>query len=162
MQQRLLLRHTPEDVLATPFGNVAAREELLSFAQYPAELPPYTVWITREEQIHRFVQSIPDLAWELMEYATEPLSIIYTRGKAVIKGEKAPVDRCVRLITQPKLLKLLAAQPAWLSVPLSNLKNEDQSIHWAEEEIDCYDQKYPYSRVKIMRIYEDNSFSFLS
>ncbi|MEQ9438625.1 MAG: hypothetical protein RIG62_06235 [Cyclobacteriaceae bacterium] len=161
MLQRLLLKNTPADVLVTPYRNTSARQELLSFPQQNTEIPFCTVWITQIEQIHQFVQQIPDLAWELMEYATEPLSLVYTRAKPWPGERKVLTEVCVRLLTHPKALKLLGSNQPWISVETDHLMDKKQGVAWTEKEVDCFDARIAPQKLKIMRVYDDDSFTFL-
>ncbi len=34
-------------------------------------------------QLHRYVQEVPDVAWDLLEHAVDPITIIYPKGKGV-------------------------------------------------------------------------------
>nr|WKN36835.1 hypothetical protein K4G66_31200 [Tunicatimonas sp. TK19036] len=158
--QRLLLRNTPEDVLVSPVKSTDDCRKLLSFLQDQIN-PAYTIWLTQIEQIHQFVFNIPDLAWELMEYANEPLSIIYTHPKAVF-GDKQPPEVCIRLLRQPQLLKILSGKNAWLSVRIADLENARQAMAWTGKEINCAERTSQYTKVKIMRVFDNGQFSFLS
>ena len=41
------------------------------------------VLISKIEQLSEYVEQVPDLAWDLVEFAEDPLTIIYPKGKNV-------------------------------------------------------------------------------
>lgn len=153
-----LLKNTPENLWAVSVKNPEAPEILKGFAATAREsrLPTYRVLIAYPDQLHNFVQRIPSLAWELLEYAHEPLEIIYPEKKDTVKhGENSPTI-CVRWVKQPKLLTYLRKSgPLW-AVPAS-FETEPPEYR----EVECRDKKYPYQRVRTITIAQDGTFSFL-
>jgi L-threonylcarbamoyladenylate synthase len=47
---------------------------------------PLTVLISDINQLHDYVQKVPDIAWDIIEFAEKPLTVIYPRGKNVAPG----------------------------------------------------------------------------
>lgn len=158
---KLLLKNTPEDVLLIPFSDVSTWQELLLKINNPSNYPAYTVWITQIEQIHQFVRQVPDLAWELMDYATEPLSIIYNNAKPLTREAEPPNEICIRLIVQPKILQLLSVKHPWISIRLTDLPNSFSTKAWASKELDLKDKNVLLQRLKIMRVFDNGRFAFL-
>ncbi|MEM8965333.1 MAG: hypothetical protein AAGE93_02875 [Bacteroidota bacterium] len=157
----LLLRNTPEDVVATPFLNDQACQKLFSYAKVSADRPSYTIWLTQIEQIHQFVYRIPDLAWELMDYATEPLSLVYSHVKPFLSEEPAPAEVCIRLINEPPLQKVLSNRYAWLNIALDVLSQEISITDKVKKEINIKNKAMPHRAIKIMRVYDNGEFSFI-
>ncbi|WKN42002.1 hypothetical protein [Tunicatimonas pelagia] len=158
---RVLLRNTPENVVATAFSSTASCQQLLSHTSVTKMQPPYTIWLTQIEQIHRFVYHIPNLAWELMDYATEPLSLIYKQAKPLFTNEAAPREVCIRLIAEPFLRKQLTGQHAYLAVALERIKDEFPITDWVDQEIDMSRVLKGTRPVRVMRIYDNGEFSFV-
>ena len=118
-----LLKNTPENLWAVSVKHPEAPDILRGFAATTREtpnFPMYRVLIAYTDQLHSFVQRIPALAWELLEYAQEPLEIVYPVKKDTVKrGEDTP-EICVRWVKQPKLLThLRKTGPLW-AVAASN------------------------------------------
>jgi L-threonylcarbamoyladenylate synthase len=49
-------------------------------------LQPFVVLIHDIGQLHDYVQKVPDIAWDIVEFAERPLTIIYPKGKNVAPG----------------------------------------------------------------------------
>lgn len=155
------LKNTPEEVLAVPFGDFAARQELIAATLPRADRPSFTVWLTRMEQIHQFVQHVPDLAWELMDFATTPLSLIYSDAKPLARDETPPTEISVRLIIQPELLKVLTTRQPWISVRIKDIIPDFPIESWMTKQIELRVKGKPPQTVKTMRIFNNGQFSFL-
>ena len=123
-----------------------------------SSLPTYRVFIAYTDQLHHFVRQIPALAWELLEYAQEPLEIIYPTKKDGLQHEDHPSGICVRWVNQPKLLAhVKKTGPLW-TIPASMVSPPTTDQYTV---VDCYDKKYPYHQVKTVAIALDGTFSFL-
>lgn len=44
---------------------------------------PFVVGIGQIEQLRDYVQTVPDIAWDIVEFAEKPLTVIYPKGKNV-------------------------------------------------------------------------------
>ncbi len=44
---------------------------------------PFTILIAEIGQLHDCVQKVPDIAWDIVEFAEKPLTVIYPKGKNV-------------------------------------------------------------------------------
>jgi L-threonylcarbamoyladenylate synthase len=47
---------------------------------------PLTVLISDIGQLHDYVQKVPDIAWDIVEFAEKPLTVVYPKGKNVAPG----------------------------------------------------------------------------
>ncbi len=118
----------------------------------------YRVLIAHLDQLHNFVQRIPPLAWELLEYASEPLEIVYPERKPTPMYPDQPQSICVRLVKQPLLLRFIQKEgPQWAVRPATTAAVD----LLPDKKIDCFSRKYPYQRVKAVAIATDGTFSFL-
>jgi hypothetical protein len=155
------LKNTPEEVLVVPFADHAARQELLSAATSRTDRPAFTIWLTQIEQIHQFVQHVPDLAWELMDYATEPLSLIYSDAKPLASNKNPPTEISARLIIQPELLKILTTRQPWVCVRLEEIPQDFPIESWVTKQIELKTKRKPPQRLKTMRVFDNGRFSIL-
>lgn len=46
--------------------------------------------ISKIEQLNEYVEQVPDIAWDLVEFAEKPLTVIYPKGKNVSKHVLGP------------------------------------------------------------------------
>lgn len=60
----------------------ASIEKLLSIKQRPTE-KGLIVLISKIEQLSEYVEEVPEIAWDLVEFAEDPLTVIYPKGKNV-------------------------------------------------------------------------------
>ena len=44
---------------------------------------PFTILIAEIGQLHDYVQKVPDIAWDIVEFAEKPLTVVYPKGKNV-------------------------------------------------------------------------------
>ncbi len=154
------MTNTPINVIAThPF----ATESITRIIQHTRSnkenpLPAYTILIHREEDLHHFVQNIPDLAWEMLEYAEEPLELVFPKKKY-----KSPFEDddsiCLRLVRQGKLSQLIRKYGALITFPV--VVKAALPVSLIDEEINCTDPQNQYKYVKTMKLFEDGTFTFL-
>ena len=69
--------------------NEQAIEKILELKNRPAS-KGLIVLISKIEQLSEYVEQVPDLAWDLVEFAEDPLTIIYPKGKNVSPSLLAP------------------------------------------------------------------------
>lgn len=62
--------------------NEKAIEKLIALKQYP-DNKPFTVLIFKIEQLSEYVVDVPEIAWNLVEFAEKPLTVIYPKGKSL-------------------------------------------------------------------------------
>ena len=67
-------------VLGCDARNEKAVEKLLLLKQLP-ENKQLTILISKIEQLSEYVLEVPELAWNLVEFAEKPLTVIYPKGK---------------------------------------------------------------------------------
>ncbi|MGD1892208.1 MAG: hypothetical protein ACFB15_16670 [Cyclobacteriaceae bacterium] len=158
---RYWLTNTPEEVLTVPISDRTAWQELLGMTISSDEKPHFTIWLTQIEQIHQFVRQVPDLAWELMDYATEPLSLIYADAKPLGRNEAPTTEIAVRLLIQPELLKLLTTRQPWFSVRVEDISSKFSIENWITKRIELKTKGKQPPRLKTMRIFDNGRFSFL-
>ena len=158
-----LLKHTPQDLWAVSTKDSTARDQLKSLVTSPSQpiaRPTFRVLVAYVDQLHDFVQQAPPLAWELLEYAQEPLEIVYPERKFTISEDEDAPSICVRWVKHPKLLKFLMKEgPVW-AAPISPF-NEGKVPPFPFRTVDCYDKNYPYTLVKTMIVNVDGTFTFL-
>ena len=156
----LLLKNTPEDLWAVSVKDPTARGQLKSLTADTQQgiLPIFRVLIAYVDQLHDFVQHVPPLAWELLEYAQEPLEIVYPKRKFTVSDDDDAPQICVRWAKQPKLLRYLQkAGPVW-AIPTSFCSSNPLPPAYI---IDCRDKNAPYLLVKTVAISTDDTFAFL-
>lgn len=156
-----LLTDTPLNVLAThafaeqSIGRIV--QNLTPFDQTKS-LPRYTIFIKREEDLYSFVMQVPELAWEMLEYAEEPLELVYPQRKY-----QPPFNDenfiSIRLVKEDKLSQLVHKFGPLITFPLK--KEAPYPDLPIDEEIHCGDKKNQYQHVKTMRLFDDGSFTFL-
>jgi L-threonylcarbamoyladenylate synthase len=78
--------------------NEKAVEKIFSLKQKPAN-QGLVILISKIEQLSEYVLEVPDLAWNLVEFAEKPLTVIYPKGKnlpANLMGEGGSI--AIRLV----------------------------------------------------------------
>lgn len=155
-----LLTNTPENVLATHALSHDSIERIVQNIPKATDptLPLYSVWVSREEDLHDFVYQVPDLAWEMLEYAEEPLEIIYPRRKFVSPQNETTEDPIsIRLVRGRQLEAFVRRHGPLLTFRAVNKQTE--SI--IDETHDLREKDAPYDKVKSMKLFADGSFTFV-
>ncbi|MEY4539252.1 MAG: hypothetical protein RLZZ306_1009 [Bacteroidota bacterium] len=67
-------------VLGCDARNEKAVEQVLSLKQL-SDIEQLTILISKIEQLSEYVLEVPELAWNLVEFAEKPLTVIYPKGK---------------------------------------------------------------------------------
>ena len=67
----------------------ASIEKILEIKKRPKE-KGLIVLISKIEQLNEYVEQVPDIAWDLVEFAEDPLTVIYPKGKNVSKHVLGP------------------------------------------------------------------------
>jgi len=156
-----LLENTPITVLAT---HALAKDSILKIASCECianepGLPPYAVWISREEDLHDFVYQIPDLAWDMMEYAEEPLEILYPQRKYVSPLQEAAQEPIsIRLVRGKKLETFVRQHGPLLTFPVQIIETQPACV---DEQHDLREKEQTHKRVKSMKLFSDGSFTFV-
>lgn len=160
-RSKFLLQHTPEAVLAVHTRDEAAIGALLSPVLPDTEnLPLFTLFIAQSQQLHDYVQVIPALAWELLEYAVEPLEIVYPQKKAQYLPWWDTPEICIRWVKQPKLEQWVRKHGPFLTVRASLFAQKIAQNDWNIKTVNLQ-EKEPYQRVKTIQLKEDDTFTFL-
>lgn len=93
-----LADETGWSIAADPINDVAIRQLLTLRSSMPAGLSP-TVLIQNADQLTLYVAKLPDIAYDLVEFAENPLTVMYEQGKNVSpvlwesSGELADLNR---------------------------------------------------------------------
>ena len=158
-QDIFYLTNTPEKILAT---HVLAHESIGQMSDLGvnkiSERPPYTIWISREEDIHDFLYQIPDLAWDMMEYAEEPLDIIYPKRKFIsILKENNEQPIAIRLVKQRKLVDFVKKHGPLACFSIS----DNPPTELTQRTYDMSDPQVKYRQLKSMKLFADGSFTFV-
>ncbi|QHT68638.1 Sua5/YciO/YrdC/YwlC family protein [Rhodocytophaga rosea] len=110
--------------------NQQAVNKILSIKKRPAS-QPLVVMIAEIGQLYDYVQKVPDIAWDIVEYAEKPLTVIYPKGKNVAPNLLASdgsiavqlnrdefcqklIQKCGRAITFTSACQHLQPKPATL------------------------------------------------
>ena len=156
-----LLENPPESVICT---HARAVDSIHSISQYEGlektdTFPFYTVWVSREEDLHDFVYQVPDLAWEMLEYAEEPLEILYPQRKYISplqESQQEPIS--IRLVRGSRLNAFVRKHGPLLTF---TIQNSDDLPEWVNEKHDLHEKGQNYERVKSMKLFGDGSFTFV-
>lgn len=93
---------------------------------------PFVVMIAEIGQLYDYVQKIPEIAWDIVEFAEKPLTVIYPKGKNVASGMLAAdgsiavqltkdefcrklIQKCGKAITYTSASRHKQAKPVHLS-----------------------------------------------
>lgn len=155
-----LLSHSPEKLIAT---NAYAKESIQQILdnlkpEAAKHTPAFTIFINQEGDLYHFTSTIPELAWEMLEYAQEPLNILYPKSKYNISLSQENYIS-VRLVNTDKLTQLVRKNGVLITFPYHLLKKEHNLK--IDEEINCQEKNSSYTSVKTMKLFEDDSFTFL-
>ncbi len=128
----------PSDILwavGCDARNEKAVAKLLSLKQRP-ENKGLTILISKIEQLSEYVLEVPELAWNLVEFAEKPLTVIYPKGKNLptnLMGEDGSI--AIRLVKDEfckglvhKFERAIVSTSANISGQASSLKYEDISL----------------------------------
>lgn len=122
-------------VLGCDARNEKAIEKMLSLRQGP-DNEQITILISKIEQLSEYVLEVPELAWNLVEFAEKPLTVIYPKGKNLptnLMGEDGSI--AIRLVKDEfckglvhKFERAIVSTSANISGQASSLKYEDISL----------------------------------
>lgn len=118
-------------IVADPVNEAAVEQLLTLMPVMPAGLLP-TVIIQNADQLVLYVAKIPDVAYDLVEFAENPLTVIYDQGKNVaasiwqstenLPGGQATGEIAVRRALNTDLQRLIGSfGRGLLSIPLESL-----------------------------------------
>ena len=122
-------------VLGCDARNEKAIEKMLLLRQ-AVDNEQITILISKIEQLSEYVLEVPDLAWNLVEFAEKPLTVIYPKGKNLpnnLMGKDGSI--AIRLVKDEfckglvhKFERAIVSTSANISGQVSPLKFEDISL----------------------------------
>lgn len=78
----------PTDTVWSMGCDVRNEEAVNRIHQLKTRTPqqPFTILIAEIGQLYDYVQKVPDIAWDIVEFAEKPLTVVYPKGKNVASG----------------------------------------------------------------------------
>ena len=68
----------------------------------------YIILVNNDAMIERFVREVPEVSWDIVESAVEPITIIYPEGMGLANGVRAEDKSiAIRLVKEPDTVKLI-------------------------------------------------------
>jgi L-threonylcarbamoyladenylate synthase len=112
--------------------NEQAIEKILELKNRPAS-KGLIVLISKMEQLSEYVEQVPDLAWDLVEFAEDPLTIIYPKGKNVSPSLLGPDGSiAIRLVKDEFCKGLIYRYQRGIVSTSANLSGEPSPLNLAE------------------------------
>jgi L-threonylcarbamoyladenylate synthase len=100
-------------------------EKLFHIKNRPAD-KGLILLISKIEQLNEYVEQVPDLAWDLVDFAEDPLTVIYPKGKNVSKHVLAPDGSiAIRLVKDDFCKGLVYRYQKAIVSSSANLSGED-------------------------------------
>ena len=111
--------------------NEQAIEKILELKNRPAS-KGLIVLIAKIEQLSEYVEQVPDLAWDLVEFAEDPLTIIYPKGKNVSPSLLGPDGSiAIRLVKDEFCKGLIYRYQRAIVSTSANLSGEPSPVNFA-------------------------------
>ena len=111
--------------------NDQAIEQILELKNRPAS-KGLIVLISKIEQLSEYVEQVPDLAWDLVEFAEDPLTIIYPKGKNVSPSLLGPDGSiAIRLVKDEFCKGLIYRYQRAIVSTSANLSGEPSPLNFA-------------------------------
>jgi L-threonylcarbamoyladenylate synthase len=115
---------------STCLGEVQNKEKLdllLNFLGGHVDMP--AIWIEDISRLYDYVWQIPELAWDIVEFAEKPLEVIFDKGKNVsdhLLGENGSIK--LRLVKEKELQSLvrLSGKGLFAFTFSSDLANQEE------------------------------------
>ncbi|MFM1821279.1 MAG: hypothetical protein RLZZ402_1638, partial [Bacteroidota bacterium] len=111
--------------------NDQAIDKILELKNRPAS-KGLIVLIAKIEQLSEYVEQVPDLAWDLVEFAEDPLTIIYPKGKNVstsLLGSDGSI--AIRLVKDEFCKGLIYRDQRAIVSTSANLSGEPSPLNFA-------------------------------
>jgi L-threonylcarbamoyladenylate synthase len=111
--------------------NEQAIDRILALKNRPSS-KGLIVLISKIEQLSEYVEQVPDLAWDLVEFAENPLTIIYPKGKNVspaLLGTDGSI--AIRLVKDEFCKGLIYRYQRAIVSTSANLSGEPSPINFA-------------------------------
>jgi L-threonylcarbamoyladenylate synthase len=110
--------------------NEQAIEKILELKNRPAT-KGLIVLISKMEQLSEYVEQVPDLAWDLVEFAEDPLTIIYPKGKNVSPSLLGPDGSiAIRLVKDEFCKGLIYRYQRGIVSTSANLSGEPSPLNF--------------------------------
>lgn len=111
--------------------NDKAIDKILELKNRPAS-KGLIVLISKIEQLSEYVEQVPDLAWDLVEFAEDPLTIIYPKGKNVSPSLLGPDGSiAIRLVKDEFCKGLIYRYQRAIVSTSANLSGEPSPLNFA-------------------------------
>ena len=111
--------------------NDQAIDKILELKNRPAS-KGLIVLISKIEQLSEYVEQVPDLAWDLVEFAEDPLTIIYPKGKNVSHSLLGPDGSiAIRLVKDEFCKGLIYRYQRAIVSTSANLSGEPSPLNFA-------------------------------
>jgi L-threonylcarbamoyladenylate synthase len=118
----------------------AAIEKIWQIKQRPAE-KGLIVLISKIEQLSEYVEEVPEIAWDLVEFAEDPLTVIYPKGKNVSKHLLGPDGSiAIRLLKDEFCKGLVYRYQRAIVSTSANLSGSPSPIDFASISTEIKDQ----------------------
>jgi L-threonylcarbamoyladenylate synthase len=100
--------------------------------------------ISKIEQLNEYVEQVPDIAWDLVDFAEDPLTVIYPTGKNVSKHVLAPDGSiAIRLLKDEFCKGLVYRYQRAIVSTSANLSGEESPTNFTsineriKNQVDC-------------------------
>ena len=111
--------------------NEQAIDKILALKNRPST-KGLIVLISKIEQLSEYVEQVPDLAWDLVEFAEDPLTIVYPKGKNVSPSLLGPDGSiAIRLVKDEFCKGLIYRYQRAIVSTSANLSGEPSPINFA-------------------------------
>lgn len=111
--------------------NNQAIDKILELKNRPAS-KGLIVLISKIEQLSEYVEQVPDLAWDLVEFAEDPFTIIYPKGKNVSPSLLGPDGSiAIRLVKDEFCKGLIYRYQRAIVSTSANLSGEPSPLNFA-------------------------------
>ncbi|MCU0431177.1 MAG: Sua5/YciO/YrdC/YwlC family protein [Cytophagaceae bacterium] len=120
----------PSDTTWALVCNATNDKAVASLGAIKKEAGPFVIALPHSDWLSTYVKEVPDLAWQLVDFATEPLTVIYSKGKNVspqcLGNEGSIALRVIRegvlyqimqKLQQPLVVSLPGGNGQWADIP---------------------------------------------
>lgn len=84
-------------------------------------------------ELQRYVQKVPDIAWDLVEFAESPLTVIYPQGKSVSPSVLGPDGSIAIRVVKDKFCKELTRRfGKAITATSANITGEKEAVSFNE------------------------------
>jgi L-threonylcarbamoyladenylate synthase len=112
--------------------NEEAVEKINTIKQRPPS-KSFIILISNPEQLYNYVEKIPEIAWDIIEFAEEPLTVIYPKGKNLPQRVIADDGSiAIRLVKEGECFELLKKLRNGLISTSANLSGQTSPSNFSE------------------------------